>query len=102
MKVESPGMVHGPGESPQRRAGSGGERSGTPADDGGGSGRSPHDEVVLFGVPERELSPAAREALIALGGEVGELRAALDEARRRIALLERELAAGTDADPHRS
>lgn len=87
MKVESPGMVHPPGESPQRRAGHGPDRPAA-SDDGGGRERSPHDEVVLFGVPEGDLSAAAREALMALGGEVGELRRALEVAQRRLALLE--------------
>jgi diguanylate cyclase (GGDEF)-like protein len=45
--------------------------------------------VSLGGIPEAELTPRVREALLGLMGEVDQLRRSLDEARSRITYLER-------------
>src|SRR5919197_911150 len=45
--------------------------------------------VALAGIPEAELTPRVREALLQLMGEVDQLRRQLDESRARIAFLER-------------
>jgi diguanylate cyclase (GGDEF)-like protein len=46
-------------------------------------------EVVVAGIPETELTPRVQQALLALMGEVDQLRRQLEEARSRIAYLER-------------
>jgi diguanylate cyclase (GGDEF)-like protein len=47
------------------------------------------ETVVIAGVPENEMTPRVREALMGLLGEVDRLRRDLEEARSRIAYLER-------------
>ena len=49
----------------------------------------PLDAVELAGVPEAELTPKARQALLTLLAEVDQLRRDLGEARERIDYLER-------------
>jgi diguanylate cyclase (GGDEF)-like protein len=49
----------------------------------------PVDPVLLSGVPETELTPRVRQALMALLAEVDQLRRDLGEARTRIDFLER-------------
>ena len=49
----------------------------------------PGDVVALAGVPEAELTPKVRQALLTLLAEVDELRRDLGEARQRIDYLER-------------
>jgi diguanylate cyclase (GGDEF)-like protein len=46
-------------------------------------------EAALSGVPEAELTPSVRAALLKLGGEVERLTRRLEEARARISHLER-------------
>lgn len=48
----------------------------------------PLDVTLLAGVPEAELTPKVREALLALLEEVQRLRAELEQSRKRIAFLE--------------
>jgi diguanylate cyclase (GGDEF)-like protein len=45
--------------------------------------------VTLSGIPEAEMTPRVRQALVSLMGEVHDLRRQLDEAKGRIAFLER-------------
>jgi diguanylate cyclase (GGDEF)-like protein len=45
--------------------------------------------VSMAGIPEAELTPRVRQALLGLMGEVDQLRRQLDEARSRITYLER-------------
>jgi diguanylate cyclase (GGDEF)-like protein len=45
--------------------------------------------VALAGIPEAELTPRIRQALMGLMGEVDQLRRQLEEARSRISYLER-------------
>ncbi len=47
------------------------------------------DEIVLLGVPEAELTPKVRAALISLLNEVQQLRSELSEARDRVGDLEK-------------
>jgi diguanylate cyclase (GGDEF)-like protein len=47
------------------------------------------ETVVISGVPENEMTPRVRQALMGLLGEVDRLRRDLEEARNRIAYLER-------------
>ena len=47
------------------------------------------ETVVIGGVPENEMTPRVRQALMGLLGEVDRLRRDLEEARNRIAYLER-------------
>jgi diguanylate cyclase (GGDEF)-like protein len=47
------------------------------------------ETVSLAGIPEAEATPRVRQALMALMGEVHELRRQLDDAKGRIAFLER-------------
>jgi diguanylate cyclase (GGDEF)-like protein len=49
----------------------------------------PPATVALAGIPESELTPRVREALLQLMGEVDQLRRQLEESRSRIAYLER-------------
>ena len=49
----------------------------------------PREAVSLSGIPEAELTPHVRQALLALMSEVHELRRQLDEAKGRIGYLER-------------
>jgi diguanylate cyclase (GGDEF)-like protein len=49
----------------------------------------PRETVSLAGIPEAELTPHVRQALLALMSEVHELRRQLDEAKGRIGYLER-------------
>jgi diguanylate cyclase (GGDEF)-like protein len=59
-------------------------------DAGGADAPSPIEETVLLaGVPESEMTPRVRQALMGLLGEVDRLRRDLDESRNRIAFLER-------------
>ncbi len=59
-------------------------------DAGGADAPSPIEETVLLaGVPESEMTPRVRQALMGLLGEVDRLRRELDESRNRIAFLER-------------
>lgn len=56
--------------------------------DGGGTAR-PLDPVQLSGVPEVELTPRVRQAMMALLAEIDQLRRDLTDARGRIDFLER-------------
>ncbi len=56
---------------------------------------SPIDQVTFAGIPDAELTPRVRQALVALMDEVRSLRRELDQTRARIGELE-ELA---DSDP---
>jgi len=56
--------------------------------DGGGTAR-PLDPVHLSGVPEAELTPRVRQAMMALLAEIDQLRRDLTDARGRIDFLER-------------
>src|SRR5690242_21775827 len=47
------------------------------------------ETVALAGVPEAEMTPRVRQALMGLLGEVDRLRRELDDSRNRIAFLER-------------
>src|SRR5437764_1429294 len=47
------------------------------------------EAVSLAGVPESEMTPRVRQALMGLLGEVDRLRRELDDSRNRIAFLER-------------
>src|SRR5260221_6877173 len=47
------------------------------------------ETVLLAGVPESEMTPRVRQALMGLLGDVDRLRRELDESRNRIAFLER-------------
>jgi diguanylate cyclase (GGDEF)-like protein len=47
------------------------------------------EAVSLAGVPESEMTPRVRQALMSLLGEVDRLRRELDDSRNRIAFLER-------------
>ncbi len=47
------------------------------------------ETVALAGVPESEMTPRVRQALMGLLGEVDRLRRELDDARNRISFLER-------------
>ena len=47
------------------------------------------ETVSLAGVPESEMTPRVRQALMGLLGEVDRLRRELDDARNRISFLER-------------
>jgi diguanylate cyclase (GGDEF)-like protein len=47
------------------------------------------ETVALAGVPEAEMTPRVRQALMGLLGEVDRLRRELDDARNRISFLER-------------
>jgi diguanylate cyclase (GGDEF)-like protein len=49
----------------------------------------PREVVSLSGIPEAELTPRVRQALLTLMDEVHELRRQLDEAKGRIGFLER-------------
>jgi diguanylate cyclase (GGDEF)-like protein len=60
-----------------------------PSATGAAAGRGPAASLVLSGVPETELTPAVREALMKLLAEVQELRQQLQDAQARIAFLER-------------
>ncbi|MBV8888452.1 MAG: diguanylate cyclase [Alphaproteobacteria bacterium] len=51
--------------------------------------RGPVASVVLAGIPEAELTPTVRAALMKLLAEVQQLRRELEESRARIAFLER-------------
>ncbi|HYC14848.1 MAG TPA: GGDEF domain-containing protein [Stellaceae bacterium] len=64
------------------------ERAAAAASAYGGSA-APLDAVALAGVPEAELTPKVRQALLALLAEVDQLRRDLGEARQRIDFLER-------------
>jgi diguanylate cyclase (GGDEF)-like protein len=60
----------------------------------GSAGASPatagvSESVVIAGVPENEMTPRVRQALMGLLGEVDRLRRDVEEARNRIAHLER-------------
>lgn len=50
---------------------------------------APADRVILAGVAEAEMTPAVRQALLGLLGEVDRLRRELDAAKNRIVFLER-------------
>ena len=52
-------------------------------------GATIEETVSLAGVPEAEMTPRVRQALMSLLGEVDRLRRELDESRNRIAFLER-------------
>jgi diguanylate cyclase (GGDEF)-like protein len=54
-----------------------------------GAPASIEESVTLAGVPEAEMTPRVRQALMGLLGEVDRLRRDLEEARNRIAYLER-------------
>lgn len=54
-----------------------------------GQGTSPSDQLVIAGVPESELTPKVREALMTLMNEVQTLRSELAETRARIGDLEK-------------
>ena len=47
------------------------------------------DTMSVMGIPEPELTPKVREALMSLMEEVGKLRADLDRTRSRLVHLER-------------
>src|SRR5260370_769888 len=47
------------------------------------------ETVLLAGVPESEMTPRVRQALMGLLGDVDRLRRELDDARNRITFLER-------------
>jgi diguanylate cyclase (GGDEF)-like protein len=49
----------------------------------------PSETIVLAGIPENEMTPRVRDALMGLLGEVDRLRRDLEEARNRVAYLER-------------
>lgn len=49
---------------------------------------APVDAISIAGVPEAELTPRVREALVSLMREVADLRRELGEARRKMAELE--------------
>jgi diguanylate cyclase (GGDEF)-like protein len=55
----------------------------------GAADRGPATTVALAGIPEAELTPAVREALMRLLAEVQELRQQLHDSHARIAFLER-------------
>lgn len=54
-----------------------------------GQGAAPSDQLVIAGVPESELTPKVREALMTLMNEVQTLRSELAETRARIGDLEK-------------
>ena len=59
---------------------------------GGAAAAAPaiiEETVSLAGVPDTEMTPRVRQALMSLLGEVDRLRRELDESRNRIAFLER-------------
>jgi diguanylate cyclase (GGDEF)-like protein len=56
----------------------------------------PADEVAILGIPDAELTPRVRQALMSLMQEVQALRAELDGARARLS----ELETLADSDPH--
>lgn len=55
----------------------------------GAPAAEPREVVSLAGIPEAELTPHVRQALLALMNEVNELRRQLEEAQGRINYLER-------------
>jgi diguanylate cyclase (GGDEF)-like protein len=55
----------------------------------GASASAIEETVALAGVPEAEMTPRVRQALMGLLGEVDRLRRELDDARNRISFLER-------------
>jgi diguanylate cyclase (GGDEF)-like protein len=56
---------------------------------GGSTTAAASSTVVLGGIPENEMTPRVRDALMGLLGEVDRLRRDIEEARNRIAYLER-------------
>src|SRR5581483_432225 len=68
-----------------RRTGASGAGSGADAAAAATSG----DPVLLSGVPEAELTPRVRQALMSLLAEIDQLRRDLGDARSRIEFLER-------------
>ena len=48
-----------------------------------GQGAGPNDQLVIAGVPESDLTPKVREALMTLMNEVQSLRAELAQTRER-------------------
>jgi len=60
-----------------------------PSDAETGVAAAPTDPVQLSGVPESELTPRIRQALMSLLAEVDQLRRELGDARSRIEFLER-------------
>jgi diguanylate cyclase (GGDEF)-like protein len=48
----------------------------------------PSETIVLAGIPENEMTPRVRDALMGLLGEVDQLRRDLEEANSRVAYLE--------------
>ena len=57
---------------------------------------APADEISLLGVPENEMTPRVREALLSLLGELQQLRAELSDMRTQM----KDLETLADRDPH--
>jgi diguanylate cyclase (GGDEF)-like protein len=51
--------------------------------------RAPADSASVLGIPDHELTPKVRDALMRLMAEVDQLRRDLEQSRERIAFLER-------------
>lgn len=80
MKVSGPG-----GAKPPERVG----RSAPAARAGAADAAAPVDAVSIAGIPETELTPRVRAALIGLMQEVADLRRELAETRMRMGELEK-------------
>lgn len=83
-------------DTPKSRPAGGVARAGAPARPEKPAAAPPADEIAIAGIPDAELTPRVREALISLMREVQSLRAELAEARSRMSDLERL----ADSDPH--
>lgn len=82
MKIgDAPKMLGGAGVGRKR-----GVASATPA---AANAPAPADQLMIAGVPEAELTPKVREALVALMTEVQSLRSELSEQRQKMEELER-------------
>lgn len=79
MRVSGPG-----GSAPPRQA----DKIAAPSPATGASPVAPVDAVSIAGIPEAELTPRVRAALVALMEEVADLRRELAETRRRMVDLE--------------
>ncbi|HUD50445.1 GGDEF domain-containing protein [Parvibaculum sp.] len=90
MKIGDSRPLGGASSSPAR--GERGDAAGKPA---GAGGRTVTDAVSFMGIPEAELTPKVRDALMSIMAEVERLRREMDQVRRRLKDAE-ELA---DRDP---
>lgn len=67
-----------------RSSSAGGERGDVAGRSVAGGGRASADSISFLGIPEAELTPKVRDALMSIMAEVERLRREMDEVRRRL------------------